>query len=130
VSMNHQKSMSKIHDYLTLGGWAFCMGCLLSFQAVAQTAPQTSEAQAKEVQAGPGLTIVQDTPVSPQIAAFAKNNGWSFLWDAHEYTVPVEIRISGDTETVITNFLDGARNAGVNLSGVIHRQIKTIQITE
>ncbi len=130
MSMNHQKPMVNIREYLRLSALIFSSACLLSFNAGAQTPAQQPEAEVQQVQEKPGLTILHDQPVSPQISAFAQKNGWSLLWEASEYASPVPIRINGDTEAVITHFLNGARNAGVPLSGVIHRQIKTIQITE
>lgn len=78
----------------------------------------------------PSLTLRKDLPVSPQMIKFAQDAGWTLLWDAQEYASPISVQISGTPEAVVTYFLDGARNAGVTLTGVIRRNIKTIQISE
>jgi hypothetical protein len=76
------------------------------------------------------LNLSQDRPVSSQMIQFAQQAGWSLLWEAQEYTSPISIQISGSPEEVVTYFLEGANNAGVKLTGVIRRNIKTIHITE
>lgn len=78
----------------------------------------------------PSLTLRKDLPVSPQMIKFAQDAGWTLLWEAQEYTTPVSVQISGSPEAVVTYFLDGVRNAGVTLTGVIRPNIKTIQISE
>ncbi len=105
---------------------AVAMSVLIAGEVFAQ-APAV-DAPAKDTR--PSWIIAKDEPISPQLITFAKTHGWSLLWDAQEYAVPVGIQIFGDPETVVTYLLDGARNAGVNLTGVIHSNIKTIHITE
>lgn len=78
----------------------------------------------------PSMTLMRDKPVSQQLALYAAQHGWTLLWEASEYTTPVSLAIFGSPDIVATYFLEGARNAGISLTGVIHPQIKIIQISE
>lgn len=107
---------------------AMAFSFLVAGQVCAQAPVASADDQAKD--AKPSLIIAKDEPISVQLIGFAKTQGWSLLWDADEYTAPVNMQIAGGAEEALTYFLDGARNAGVNLTGVVHRNIKTIHITE
>ena len=77
-----------------------------------------------------GFQIEKAKKIDQQLDSFAKQAGWTLVWNAPDYVLDQPMVLRGDFESALIAFLNGANEAGFRLRAVFYRGNKTVRITE